>query len=392
MRQRLSGLAFAGAAAVIVFQITCPIAIAAQGSQLEVGQFSTQSDAARYRAVAEAPGTPYRDFDVEYPPLAVGLFKSLGSHNFGDFRQRLLALEVLCQGLTVFLLFRFWGTRTGWSYLALSTPMLFVVYTGFDLVGVAVAVSAAALVRRRHPFAGALGFVIGAFTKLWPVVLLPSLLARRQTRAFIVGAGVGVVGLVSWTVWGGAGAIGQVLTYRGARGWEYESLPGSLLRLATRDAPRFERGSWRVGMPPHALGWMISGVLILAVAGVWWLAFQRPKLPDGIAETAAVTALLVFGTLLSPQFVIWPLPFVAIAAGAGVEKLERWAGAAAVLTLMDWIWFDPHHPELFRSEIVIFARNAALVGLLVAAVLALRFSPTPRVGLTRTASDPGGRT
>jgi Glycosyltransferase family 87 len=392
MRQRLSSLAFAGAAAVIVFQITCPIAIAAQGSQLEVGQFSTQSDAARYRSVAEAPGTPYRDFDVEYPPLAVGLFKSLGAHDFGDFRQRLLALEVLCQGLIVFLLFRVWGKRAGWSYLALSTPMLFVVYTGFDLVGVAVAVTAAALVHSRRPIAGAVGFVVGAFTKLWPIVLLPSLLVRRQTRAFIVGAGLGIVGLISWTVWGGAGAIGQVLTYRGARGWEYESIPGSLLRLATRDPLRFESGSWRVGVPPRAFGWMISAVLILAIAGVWWLAFQRPTLPDGIAETAAVTALLVLGTLLSPQFVIWPLPFVAIAAAAGTQKLERWAGAAAVLTLMDWIWFDPHHPALFRSEVVILARNAALVGLLVAAILAMRCSPTHRVGLRRSGNDPGGRT
>ena len=120
---------------------------------------------------------------------------------------------------------------------------------------------------------------------------------------------------------------------------EYESVPGSLFRLATGDTLRFESGSWRVGVPPKAFGWLISGVLILVVVGIWWLAFQRPNLPDGVAETAAVTALLVFGTLLSPQFVIWPLPFVAIAAGAGVERLERWAGAAAVLTLVDWIWF-----------------------------------------------------
>lgn len=378
MHRRWSGLAFAGAAAVIVFQIACPISIAAQGSNLDRGAFSTQSDAARYRSIAEMPGTPYRDFQVEYPPLALGLFRTMGPQHFGDFRQRLLALQALCQGVIVLLLFRVWGKRAGWSYLVLSTPMLFVVYTGFDLVGVAFAVGAAALVRRRHPFAGAVGFVIGAFTKLWPVVLLPSLLVRRQARAFAVGVGLGVVGLVSWTAWGGAGAIGQVLTYRGARGWEYESLPGSLLRLATRDMLRFESGSWRVGVPPRAFGWIIFAILIVGLAAIWILAFQRPAAPEGIAEAAAVTALLVLGTLLSPQFVIWPLPFVAIAAGAGVERLERWAGAAAVLTLIDWIWFDPHHPALLRSEIVILGRNVALVGLLVVAIVQLkRVAPAP---------------
>jgi hypothetical protein len=278
--------------------------------------------------------------------------------------------------VTVGLLFRVWGKRSMWSYLVLSTPMLFVVYTGFDLVGVVLAVGGAALVRRRHPYAGAAGFVVGAFTKLWPVVLLPSLLVRKQTRAFAAGTALGLVGLASWTVWGGTGAIGQVLTYRGARGWEYESLPGSLLRLVTGDALRFESGSWRVGAPSRAIGGGITVLLVVVVAGIWLVASRRPEIPEGVAETAVVTALLAFGTLLSPQFMIWPLPFVAVAAGAGFERLERWAAAAATLTLLDWIFFNPRHPGLLRNELVILGRNAALVGLLVAAIMALRKPPT----------------
>ena len=381
MRSGLSRAAFAFAAAVIVFQFACPLVIAIQGPRLATGTFATQSDAARYRTIVETPGTPYRDFQVEYPPLALGLFRALGPANFGGFRQRLLAIDIACQALVVFLLFRIWGTRAGWSYLVLSTPMLFIAYVGFDLVGVALAVSAAACVRRKRPVAGAVGFIVGAFTKLWPVVLLPVLLVRRQARAFGTGVAVGVAGLAAWTVWGGTAAIGQVLTYRAARGWEYESLPGSVLRLVGGDALRFSRGSWRVGDPPRLLTASITVVLIGVVGGIWWLAMRRPALPEGMAETAAVTSLLVFGTLLSPQFLIWPLPFVAIGAASGATRLERWAGAAAVLTLLDWILFDPHHPGLVLSETVILGRNVALVGLLVVALIEVRrVAPTPEAG------------
>ncbi len=369
--RRPSGIRFALAAAVIVWQLACPVAIALHGADLAGGNYSTQSDAARYRSIARMHGTPYRDFDVEYPPLALGLFRAVGPRSFDGFRERLFALQVACQALTVFLLFRCWSGRAGWSYLALSTPMLFVVYTGFDLVAVAIAVAGAALVRGRRPLAGASGFVVGAFTKIWPVALLPSLLVRRKVRAFTTAAAVGAAGLAAWALWGGADAIGQVLTYRGARGWEYESVPGSALRLLSGDALHLEAGSWRVGAPPRFVSTALVVVLLGVVAAIWWTAVRRPP-PDGLAEAAAVAALLALGTLLSPQFVIWPLPFVAIAAAAGERRAEAWASAASVLTLVDWVLFDPHHPAAAAGELVIVGRNVALVGLLVVAIQGLR--------------------
>ena len=372
VERRLSPLAFAGAAIVIVFQLACPIVLAAQGSNLSRGQYATQSDAARYRAVAQADGTAYRDFDVEYPPLAYGLFRAVGPRTFDGFREHLFALQVLGQALVVLLLFRFWGRRAMWSYLALSAPMLFVVYSGFDLVAVALAVGGATLVRLRYPTSGALAFVTGAFVKLWPLVLLPSVLVRRQTRALATALAAGAVGLVGWALWGGPSAVGQVVTYRGARGWEYESLPGSMLRLVSGQALHFESGSWRVGAPPKVAGAFLALVAVTAIAAIWRCAWRRARVPDGVAETAAITALLTFGTLLSPQFVIWLLPFVAMAAAGGAPKLERWAGAALLLTLLDWIIFSPAHPGFVGGELVILARNGALVGLFIVSVVALR--------------------
>ncbi len=120
---------------------------------------------------------------------------------------------------------------------------------------------------------------------------------------------------------------------------------------------------------------LLDVVLIGAVAAIWWLAARRPSLPEGLAESAAITAVLVFGTLLSPQFVIWPLPFVAIAGAAGAKNVERWAGAVALLTLVGWILFDPNQAARGSSEVAILCRNAALAGLLIAAVLEIRRAP-----------------
>jgi len=363
---------------VILFQLACPIAVASRGSHLSTGKFASQSDAARYRAIAKADGTPYRDFDVEYPPGAYGMFRALGPRDFNGFRLRLLALQVACQALIVFVLFRVWSLRAAWSYLLLSAPMLFVVYTSYDLVAVAFAVVGAALVRRQQPFGGAFAFLLGAFTKIWPVVLLLSLFARRQLRALGVAVGAGLAGIAAWSAWGGSRAIGEVLTYRGARGWQYESLPGSILRLVTGDRLRFESGAWRVGAPAHVFTIAASVLLIGALAAIWLWARREPAGLEGVPEAAAIIAVLVFGTLLSAQYLIWPLPFVAIAASRGARSLERWAGAVSALTLLDWIWYDPLRPAAGRLELAIAGRNVALVGLLVVAVLELRQPPNRR--------------
>jgi hypothetical protein len=371
MHPRLHGMSVRFAVALVLFQLAVPIVIASQDAKLGAREIASVSDAARYREIVEHDGTPYRDFDAEYPPGALAVFRSVGPDTSDGFRRRLFALQVACQALVVFLLFRFWGGRAGWSYLLLSAPMLFVVYSGFDLVSVALAVAAATLMRYRRPVAGGLGYVAGAFTKLWPVVLLPGLLVARQFRAFAIAAAAGVAGLAAWTAWGGTGAVGQVVSYRGARGWEFESIPGSLLRLVTRHGLRFEAGSWRVGAPPRALALLFALALIAMVTGIWWLAAQRPQLP-GVAETAAITAVLVCGTLLSPQFAIWVMPFAAIAAAAGVQRIERWALAVGLLTLVDCVAFDPGRPGLLRTELVVLGRNVVLLGLLIVAVAELR--------------------
>ena len=99
----------AGAA---LFQIGCPVVIARQVTRRS-GSSRRNPDAAKFRAVALRPGTPYRDFKAQYPPLALGLFHAIGPRSFNGFRERLFALQVACQALIVLLLLQVLGHARG---------------------------------------------------------------------------------------------------------------------------------------------------------------------------------------------------------------------------------------------------------------------------------------
>ncbi len=66
------------------------------------------------------------------------------------------------------------------------------------------------------------------------------------------------------------------------------------------------------------------------------------------------------------------LPWVAIAAVAGASRLERWAAAVVVLTFVEWTAFDVNHAGRLVTELAVVGRDAALVGLLLAAAAELR--------------------
>src|SRR5207302_6226809 len=117
--------------------------------------FRMSSDIARYRLVVITPGTPYRNFGVPYPPLALVIFKLLGPEMLGAFARRLIIFNVCCHATIVWTLHRVWGRRAAWSYLVLSVPLMSIVYARADLAGAALAVIGAALVTRRRSQWGA---------------------------------------------------------------------------------------------------------------------------------------------------------------------------------------------------------------------------------------------
>ncbi len=116
-------------------------------------------DARRYEVIIDSEGTPYRDFEVEYPPVTLFVIEALGGGN-GVVEEvpfegnlallaRLAALQLAFELAIAGLLAWGWNRRTGIAYLILGTPFIVFPfpYVRIDLLTVLLAVAGLALLR-----------------------------------------------------------------------------------------------------------------------------------------------------------------------------------------------------------------------------------------------------
>jgi len=77
---------------------------------------------------------------------------------------------------------------------------------------------------------------------------------------------------VAWLVWGGPDGPSQVLTFRGAKGWQVESIIGLFFHVSDPSGSHPEAGAWRTAaeMP----GW--GRPLLTALSGLT----STPTLPN----------------------------------------------------------------------------------------------------------------
>ncbi|HEV3449902.1 MAG TPA: glycosyltransferase family 87 protein [Acidimicrobiia bacterium] len=325
-------------------------------------------DIRRFYTIATHRGTPYRDFEVEYPPLMLGAIKALDSSTIGGATAATMWSQLALDFAVAALLLWGWGRRAAVAYLIIGAPFILYpfLYLRLDLLSVALAVGGLALVRHRKPALGGVALALACFAKVWPVLLVPSLLIRRSWRALAAFCAVGAVGVAAWVGWVGTKGLHQVLSMRGARGWEIESTVGAVLRTWSPDKIRLNRGAWRFGVVPHWANLTLTSLVIVTVAAAWLLANRRrphgAAVLDGTAAIAAIAAFLVFSPLLSPQFMIWMVPFAAIAAARGDRLVAGLVFAVVALSVLDFnlIWELVHTNQNLPQEIVLL-RNALLL-------------------------------
>jgi hypothetical protein len=126
------------------------------------------------------------------------------------------------------------------------------------------------------------------------------------------------------------------------------------------------------GSGVHATEVATTIVGIAAVLTVWLLFVRGPATTEALLVScaAAVTALVAFGKVFSPQFMIWLIPFVALVRGA--RGVAAWLLLYAALILTQ-SWFPRHYWELARSfattqTIELLARDLSVVALFVVLV------------------------
>ncbi len=290
-------------------------------SDWTVPDFAT-GDNRRFREIAAAPGVPYRDADIEYPPLGWLYLELIGAPDDVTTGGRLLVLTQLVADLAVAAALAYgWGRRTAVAWLVLMLPLCWEgwIYGRFDLLAVALAMWGLALARRHRETLGGALVGLSAFVKAWPIVTVPGLAVEHRPRALRTSLLTLLIGGLGWLALGGPSGVAQVVSFRGATGWQVESTVGSVLLLDATRPSRSESGALRIGEQP---GWakVVLAVLLLGGIVIAWLLARRAARSGGTSPAEAavlgnlvcVGLLLVLSPLLSPQYLVWLLPFVAI--------------------------------------------------------------------------------
>lgn len=343
-------------------------------------------DARRYEQIATADGVWYRDAAIEYPPGSVVVIEAVHGTTLFDTQRRLalsqLAFDLAAAGALAW----GFGRRTASAYLLLGLPFLAVpfLYLRLDLVPVALAAAGLASWRRRHDamgdVAGGALVALGAVAKLWPAALVGIVVVQRRWRAVAALVGVGAVCGAAWVAVAGVDGALQVVSFRGAKGWQVESLTGIVVHLLDPGRVHVDGGAWRTGILPPGARTALSVLSLATVVVTWRWAARRaddPAILYGVAPTACVLALLVWAPIISPQYVLWLLPFAAVATAAG-DRTLGWliAGAAALSTYSLGTIKAQIDGEAYATW-PILVRNVVLVAALCHVLVRLAAGPDP---------------
>jgi uncharacterized membrane protein len=335
---------------------------------------------------------PYRDFSVEYPPLALPIFliprMIAGSHFSGYmevFGLMMAACGVIAACLSVFVLVaRRVGTRrllAGVALLALS-PLLLgsVLLSRYDLFPAMLTIAALATIFFGWERSGFVLLALGAAAKAYPVVIMPVAaiyIWRNQGRrkALICLAFFAVVLLAAflpfliiaphgiwWAIHGQENRPLQIESLGAAVFLAAHQLIGvHLTYYFTHQSDNLD------GHPALEFAGLMSVLQLVSVLAVWIMFACGPATKERLLTAAAalVCAFIIFDRVLSPQYLIWLAPLVVVVPGRRGAAAIAMLGAAMCMTQ---IWYPLHinplkHFQALQSWAVV-GRDLLLLALL----------------------------
>jgi hypothetical protein len=288
---------------------------------------------------------PYRDQDIEYPPLSLPvliapIYLDDSTQGFVDgFMWEMLLFDL---AIVVLIALALPGdTRGVLSAIGIYTvgvvilsgvvldPSLIdtgpLILSRFDLVP-ALFVLAAVLARDRARSATWSALLsVGAAIKAFPLLLYPALLRGERSPRRVVIAGAIPLLLCAAAVVVTGDEFGSAISYHTERALQVESLAASPFEIAHLLGGDTQvvvgHGGFEISAGGATAARWISVVfgavayLVLAIAG--W----RSRASNMELACALLAALVVFSPVLSPQFLLWILPISACAYGLGRENL-----------------------------------------------------------------------
>lgn len=341
-----------------------------------------------YRETGEAVlrgELPYRDFFIEYPPGSVpafvppALFSGSTNGYITLFANEMALVLAAALALTALVARRVWS-ESAWlvpalTFAAAAVLLYPVAVTRYDAL-VALTLAVAALCASSGGRAATvlayalLGF--GAAAKLVPALAtLPLALVRRRNTVsgFAVFFAVVALFFVPAMLLAG-GQFGESFAYHAQRGLQVESVGASvLMQLGWIQEIVFEFGAFEArgrGTDfASSISLPITAALLGLTALVMYRQYRAGRLDAGLFPRYAAALVLAFmlgSKVLSPQYMIWLLPLIPLAApglaGLGVSTLFL---AACWLTTQI---FPVHYSDLLSLRSpgpeLLLARNTLL--------------------------------
>lgn len=337
---------------------------------------------------------PYRDFPVEYPPLAVPLFRLPGNASNVDvythwFTMEMGAVTLLTAALTAVVAARLWPIG-GRAYTAAALFAVSVALTGAIIVNrydaaVALLLAAFLLCLAEEWFIAA-AFVLGLgfALKFTPAALLPLVLVlsgHPRRWGWLIGAfAAAAIAPFLPYLFSSPRGVWYVFHYYLARPLQIESVLGTPLligKLLGISSATYGStyGSQSLVAPGVGLIANVSGGLMLLGLGAAYLLIWRrrdrlraAKAQVPLAVLALILALMTFGKVLSPQYFIWTLPVVALVAAR--DKLL--AGLAVATLALTQAEFPAYYWQFIAMRpiplSIVIVRNILLVAFFAAAL------------------------
>ena len=357
-------------------------------------------DVGFYQGVGEAVArglVPYRDFDPVYPPASLPVFAlpSLLGAEPGRwetyalrFEHLMLLVGWLAVLAVVFALVALGSSRRrmaiALAFMAIS-PVLVgaTIVARYDLWPAALATASLGAVIAGRERLGSAGMGLSIMAKVYPIVVVPLVLAyvwrRAGTRAAMA-AGLSTVvgaalGAMPYLVMAPGGMLASLTDFM-SRPLQVESAGAAILWTAhiVAGVPISVVAGFGsdnlVGPLPSAVITLMSVVLALALGAVW-VGFARRRAPRGedlaLAAATAICAFVLFGKVLSGQYLIWLIPAVALLRGPRGVSAALILGGALVLTQQ---WYPARYPAWVYGlddsvAWVVLARDLTLGALLV---------------------------
>jgi hypothetical protein len=358
----------------------------------DVGQYE------RYGELTLGGDIPYHDFYMEYPPGALAafvppaIFVDGHSHYLWSFKLLMTlggiaALALMARALSELGAdSRRLGLALG-AFAAAPLALGHIFLNRYDVWPALLTVAAlTALLARREIVAGGI-LAVDFAVKLFAAALAPVTairIARTKGRAclgraVLVSVGVSML-IFSPFLLVAFGGLGNSYYTQFKRSLQIESVGASVLLVAdqlglyasrvTTDSPgSLDLGGW----PSDVIGTsttLLQVAAILLVAVVYW---RGPETDERLvtAFAATVAAFVIFGKVLSPQFLIWLVPLVPLVGGAGGRLATGGLLAALVITQVEQHGFSGFSISDWAIW-TLFARNILLVAVFGVLVWQLR--------------------